>query len=762
MVINNLNKAKCVSEHKNKSIRTNELKFKFNTCCDDMKDLIAEMKVLSETEVTKARIEMLEYAKKQEILTLSQLKHSFSTATVSETVAVTMENAVAHGKNWSGLRHEEKEAKRYFQKFIKPIELLFSIRGSSSRNFSIKQTMKRLQVQSNVQNATSMSREQVGLFFETHADDVLYVDLSMANFSQIGSFIKSQEELQTLESIDAKNGLNTFKLVPFCTNTDGCTAQILMQQTYDKLTDDIQNAFASSSLVIPQGFTTERKNALAFLIPINEDAMLKHPGCDANGNLISWVDRANAPFYSTWRIIARNTFAAIRGFKVNPASKCLGTFLIELLFNLAVNIAPCESSVSFEDSTAIWTRGICCHILGILASGKDKPFSSIYNLIYPHPSFDNVPTSIVEWKWIHQMISIFVKAKWDTTHLFRNVIELVVKIIRKTVHTAVKPLVDMVTQDKIDAKNNSIKTRNEELKWIAIVTQVVLNHKEGLEKEQIARLRELFVSGKQANSVYKALIKYETDENDESYYNLKRKLAGIALRRSGMFKNTKSSASQKIYEKTEKGQREISTESYKKLQEKILEGHKYIQEKFGVSVSINKVQNSKKLMLDFESTEAQFVLGDAEKNMQYYAIGGQQGLDIEEVKKNASYVDSGVFQEEEEHSIASSSTVVASAELSLIELMSHERSGKNEAATKLALQITNREIVKIGDVPISIIVSTLNKLHINDKTSELTECIYHILKTTLQDWRKMNNPAFMNNSIKLLRNCAMDPVPVLT
>jgi hypothetical protein len=125
-----------------------------------------------------------------------------------------------------------------------------------------------------------------------------------------------------------------------------------------------------------------------------------------------------------------------------------------------------------------------------------------------------------------------------------------------------------------------------------------------------------------------------------------------------------------------------------------------------------------------------------------------------EVNRAAFYVDNGTWKDMGECSsstVPKQAIVQSESKLSLVDTMTRERSGKNEAAVALASQITDRKIASLGDIPIKNVVLVLNKINpMEDKTHELTECIYKIFETTLVHWRNMNDKIFLDQAIDIL------------
>ncbi|EWC46029.1 hypothetical protein DRE_04822 [Drechslerella stenobrocha 248] len=381
-------------------------------------------------------------------------------------------------------RRMEKTTKAAAQWFVDALGALVSSRISSTRQYDLKQLIRRQKIQDNVAASKEMTYDGLAELLEEHCTEIGVVIANIDNerFRTLLGKTKDKvvlQYLQELQSADDKQenekDNKICKLDDRIQYLNSLDCGVILPVSQADHSGPLAAPTGQLSLSVPYGVLTDTSGS-AFVFPCFDQFInIKHPYSQ------HWVELCNVHHVSMLRILQRNTISAAvqsREHMIPPASTDLGFALAYALMDAMSSLAAARSGVPAEakkgdelDTTTNMMRGLFGYLMTLLASGV-RPLSMAWQMLSRTAAVE-VPPPNEMWLYV-RIARLFPYTAWPRAQLAKNMRVLVARILRKQVtDPATNGLRLGVNQMKLDVQNKQIETRNTVLKWGEVAVEVL-------------------------------------------------------------------------------------------------------------------------------------------------------------------------------------------------------------------------------------------------------------------------------------------------
>ncbi|EPS38575.1 hypothetical protein H072_7657 [Dactylellina haptotyla CBS 200.50] len=373
-------------------------------------------------------------------------------------------------------RRAEKQAKVAVQWLIDALGGLVSTRISSTRQYDLKQMIRKQKIMDNVAASKDMTYDSLALLLEEHCTEIGMV---IAN-------IESTQFRTLLEKVSDSNLLRHIQQLPRETGRicaldnrvqylSGLDSGIILPLSQDGHTGPLAMQKGQLALSFPYGVSDDTTGSAFAFACFDQFINIKHPYSQF------WVELCNLHHVSMFRILQRNTITSAiqsREFSITPANKDLGFMLAYCLTDAMKSLAATRAGIPQEakfgedvDTTTKMMRGLFGYLMTSLAAGV-QPMSMAWQMLSKSTTIEAPPQDEF---WLYgRIIELFPYTAWPQAQFKKNVRLLVARLIRRQIADPVtKPLRDSMAQMKQDEFRDYIKKRNVHLKWVEVTVEVL-------------------------------------------------------------------------------------------------------------------------------------------------------------------------------------------------------------------------------------------------------------------------------------------------
>ncbi|KAJ5888225.1 hypothetical protein N7495_008266 [Penicillium taxi] len=325
------------------------------------------------------------------------------------------------------LRKRMKETQRAFEPLISSFSNMVSSQTTSKRTHDLQRLVRQSKIQSNVENAKSMTFETLAGYLETYAEDmgVLLLSIETSSFQQLLGDLQNK-------IIDASSYCDIDSRI---LNLNGFDAGIIIEQSQNRH-HGLQRSDGSWRPTLAMASLNrelETNSSMIAWVCWDEFVNLKSP------YTVRWMDKCNEPHISALRIIMRFTLSqalASREYNIQPESPETGRLLSALLMAAMSKLAERRTTAPLEleeaeDTVTRLMRGLFGNLLTIAGSGV-RPTSMVWQLFGLHPQYD-VPTTDAEWVWYKNVVALYPYTGWPLNQFNKNLEKIFDKVIFRVV-----------------------------------------------------------------------------------------------------------------------------------------------------------------------------------------------------------------------------------------------------------------------------------------------------------------------------------------
>ncbi|KAF3940945.1 hypothetical protein ABW19_dt0205444 [Dactylella cylindrospora] len=373
-------------------------------------------------------------------------------------------------------KRAEKQAKVAVQWLIDALGALVSSRISSTRQYDLKQMIRKQKILDNVAASKDMTYESLGALLEEHCMEIGMVIANIESdlFKTMLEKVKENTLLPHIQQLtDVESRL--CKLDDRIQYLSGLDCGIILPLSQDNHNGPLAMNKGELALGFPYGLSSDRSGSAFAFACFDQFINIKHPYSQF------WIDLCNLHHVSMFRILQRNTVSSAiqsREFQIPPASKDLGFLLAYSLTDVMKSLAATRSGIPKEakfgedvDTTTKMMRGLFGYLMTTLAAGV-QPMSMAWQLLSRTQSME-VPPKDEFWLYT-RIIELFPYTAWPQAQFRKNVRLLVARLLRKQIADPVtKPLRDSMQQMKQDEIKEYIRKRNIQLKWSEVALDIL-------------------------------------------------------------------------------------------------------------------------------------------------------------------------------------------------------------------------------------------------------------------------------------------------
>lgn len=328
-----------------------------------------------------------------------------------------------------------------FKPLIKIITALSSQRASTSRDADIKTAMRRQKINDNVKKTLDMTNEKLCEYMEQF-DGLMLFPIKPENFNNLLENISNENMIKYMINCDKlhleRHDRNQY--------LDGITVSALLE---------ISN---SKSIVINK---SQNQTIPTIILPMSQ----KFVDCpDIWTSYYNFIDMANMNEFAIWRIQFRKWLSNYRSrFSINSSSRDLSYGVINCLIDCMYALTKdLEGLPNFDDTVAKMIRSLMGLLFTTLASGQ-VPLSNLYSF------FGGKVMNLkkIDFWILSKIINLFPYTGWNSCD--NRVKEYLVRYLRIEF---IEPHIKKIKEDK-NKILNFYKSRNDEVAWFWIVSQVI-------------------------------------------------------------------------------------------------------------------------------------------------------------------------------------------------------------------------------------------------------------------------------------------------
>lgn len=372
-----------------------------------------------------------------------------------------------------------RQAQAVYREALGRVEQVCSLKIVSARKIGVQQAQRKMAVQQNVARATALTSVKLAdkLMDTTWGFAVARVDataafrlLSAISASGMDRYLQElvAPRQSGLPPIDMRRALCDktagFGVAPNCQMLDSESVQIMLEHTQ---TDHILTSTGKKQL------TFSLQGVPHLVLPLYDDYAA------LNGDYVDFMDRANHPHVSDYRVTLRDMLSNLKArCPVNPASPDL-TFGIQMIVLSLMH----SMTTAIADPKALDAECTLCHTLrglfylwGTFAGSGQKPVTFAYQLTQPGAKLAD-PKLRGEWTIYALVAHIFPYLRLPLDAFRSNVRTLLVRAIYRAL---ILPILDAskAASAAADAatRRQREQNRNIALRWnyaaCAVLTRI--------------------------------------------------------------------------------------------------------------------------------------------------------------------------------------------------------------------------------------------------------------------------------------------------
>jgi len=460
-----------------------------------------------------------------------------------------------NSKTFETLRKTEKDAKRKTQWLINLLGNTVSNKISSTKNYDLKQMVRKSQIQGNVHAASEMTYESLGEMLEEHASElgVVIGNVNGEPLKKLLTHVSKGTLLHTLQSTDLVDD-NVCTLDDRILHLNGLDAGIIFEMCQKYHSGPLCPEKHKVSVAFPKGLSTDGDygSALAWTC-FDEFLDLKTP------YHVSWMEETNASHIATLRILQRATIANAvdsRQYNISPSNPELGFFLLHALSDLMLRLTSLRSAPpavgDASDTTTRMIRGLFGHLMTICASGTN-PLSMAWQMASKSQSID-IPEEKTWWLY-SRIIKLFPYTAWPQNQFKSNICAIIARTVRRKIaDKATEPIRANLAKIESDKLTERTKFANERLSYLEVIVECVrrlfaeressqlLDESKAIAERLIEVIPKLEVKGQGHERIMRAVERIAIDGDVDKHLNEHTRImaANIQIKRSNLFASTKT------------------------------------------------------------------------------------------------------------------------------------------------------------------------------------------------------------------------------